>query len=125
VTQYLVAVAFFASGAGFVWLMLASERERHRRELVRLDGEIEILRREREVLLNTALEARGVAVVDPAGRAQRELKIAEQDAKRRRVAEVLGNLEAAASKRARDRDERVREQIEATNRLVKNERGEK
>jgi len=87
-------------------------------QLATLNGALEIARRREEVLMQTALEARGVAVVDPAGNATRQLIAAEKHEKRKRVAQALAQLEAKAAQRARDRDEAVRDQIEEANRLV-------
>jgi hypothetical protein len=118
----LAVFAFLGLFLGFCgWIVVRAEQDKAKAlegQIAALNGALEISRGREEVLMRTALEARGVAVVDPEGQQKRQLIAAERDAKRRRVATALQVLEDNAARRARDRDEIVRDEIAEMNRLA-------
>ncbi len=112
VVSAVLATALFAAliAIGFLlWLVryqrevLVSIGERHEAELV-------ALRHERDVMMRTALDARGVQVIEAGGGT---MAVAPPPSPFARIASKVKDLEEGYAKQALERDERLRERFVA------------
>ncbi len=107
-------LAIFAAVREFgSWIR--ADRERHQRELARLHAE-------NAKLLATALDAKGIAYIDPA--APQRIASPPQASLIRRVEGGLSRLAREDEQRAVERDARVAAEMEEANRVARERRGE-
>jgi len=76
------------------------------------EAKLEFLRREKDMLLHTALEAKGVAVVDPSQPAARNVEVIGRRTVRERVNAGLDRLAAEDRKNADRRAQSLRDHVE-------------
>ncbi len=102
--------------------LLRSER-RFTQGMAQYEGRIELLRRERETLLHTALNAQGVQVIEPQQPGERKLAAVAAQSLREKVTAKMAELARDDERRALDRDAQIAQEIEDRKREAEEARG--